>query len=308
MAAISAEPSGDKAIDSGEEGGMSTLVIGGTGTVGGHVVRRLLERGETPRVMTRSPEKFVSLPADCDVVVGDLARPETLPAALAGIERVVLITALSPTEFEEGSAAVAAARKAGVRLLVFLSVHKVESCPEAPHFKSKIDIEKAIAASGIPYTVVMPNNFFQNDLWYQQALMEYGVYPQPLGSAGLSRVDVRDIGEAIVTALSEAGHEGQRYPLVGPDVLTGPETTAIWSRHLGREVRYGGDDLEAWAAQARAAMPEWLVDDLKIMYHHFQTQGLEAGAADLERQAQILGHPPRRFEDFVAETAAAWKG
>jgi uncharacterized protein YbjT (DUF2867 family) len=287
---------------------MNTLVIGGTGTVGGHVVRRLLERGETPRVMTRSAEKFASLPPGCEVVVGDLTRPETLPKALGGIERLVLITALSQTEAEEGSAAVAAARKAGVRLLVFLSVHNVLSCPEAPHFRSKIEIEKQIVASGIPYTVVMPNNFFQNDLYYQQALMEYGVYPQPLGSLGTSRVDVRDIAEAMVTALTEGGHTGQRYPIVGPDVLTGPETAAIWSRHLGREVRYGGDDLEAWAAQSRAYMPPWLVDDLVIMYGHFQKNGLRASPADLARQALVLGHPPRRFEDFAAETAAAWKG
>jgi uncharacterized protein YbjT (DUF2867 family) len=287
---------------------MSTLVIGGTGTVGGTVVRRLLERGETPRVMTRSPEKFASLPAGSELVVGDLARPETLPAALAGIERLVLITALSQTEAEEGSAAVAAARKAGVRRLVFLSVHDVESCPQAPHFRSKIEIEKEIVASGLPYTVVMPNNFFQNDVWFQQALVEYGVYPQPLGTVGTSRVDVRDIAEAIVTALSEKGHEGQRYPLVGPDLLNGPETAAIWSRHLGRAVLYGGDDLEAWAAQSRAYMPEWLVEDLVIMYAHFQKNGLKATAADFAQQARILGHPPRRFEDYAAETAAAWKG
>jgi uncharacterized protein YbjT (DUF2867 family) len=287
---------------------MSTLIIGGTGTVGGTVVRRLLDRGLTPLVMTRSPEKFASLPAGCEIVVGDLARPETLPSPFTGVERLVLITALSPTELEEGSAAVAAARQAGVRLVVFLSVHNVESCPEAPHFKSKIDIEAKLVASGIPYTVVMPNNFFQNDLMFQQALMEYGVYPQPLGPLGTSRVDVRDIAEAIVASLTEAGHEGQRYPLVGPDVMTGPETAGIWSRHLGREVRYGGDDLKAWAAQSRAYMPEWLIDDLVIMYGHFQRNGLKASAADFERQARILGHPPRRFEDFAAETARAWKG
>jgi uncharacterized protein YbjT (DUF2867 family) len=287
---------------------MSTLVIGGTGTVGGNVVRRLVERGETPRVMTRSPEKFASLPAGCELVVGDLTRSEALTNAFAGVERLVLITALSPTEAVEGSAAVAAAQKAGVGLLVFLSVHNVESCPLAPHFKSKIDIEKKIEASGIPFTVVMPNNFFQNDLMFQQALLEYGVYPQPLGSLGTSRVDVRDIAEAIVTALSEAGHAGHRYPLVGPDVMTGSATAAIWARHLGREVRYGGDDLEAWAAQSRAYLPEWLIEDLVIMYGHFQKNGLVASAADFERQALILGHPPRRFEDFVAETSAAWKG
>jgi uncharacterized protein YbjT (DUF2867 family) len=154
----------------------------------------------------------------------------------------------------------------------------------------------------------MPNNFFQNDLGLRQALLEYGVYAQPLGSLGLSRVDARDIADAIVVAAMDDGHAGQRYALVGPEVLDGPQTAAIWARVLGREVRYGGDDLEAWAAQMRAFMPAWLIEDLRIMYAFFQREGLRASAEDLARQALVLAHPPRRFEDFVRETAAAWKG
>jgi uncharacterized protein YbjT (DUF2867 family) len=111
----------------------------------------------------------------------------------------------------------------------------------------------------------------------------------------------------MVTAALEDGHQQKRYPLVGPDVLTGPATAAIWSRHLGREVRYAGNDLEAWASQARQGLPDWMVDDFEIMYAFFQKHGLRASEADLALQARILKHPPRRFEDFARETAAAWK-
>jgi len=286
---------------------MNVLVVGGTGTVGSLVAQELLARRERPRVLTRHAEKILSLPTNVMGVVGDTGKPETLTPLLQGVEAVVLITALSPREADEGRAVVEAARRAGVRRLVFLSVHDVEKCPEAPHFRSKVAIQEAIEASGLAWTTVRPNNFFQNDHWLRQPLMEHGVYPAPIGEVGLSRVDVRDIAEAIAIAATESGHEGRRYPLVGPDVLDGPGTAAVWSRHLGREVRYGGNDLQAWAVHSRALMPDWMVEDLRIMYAFFQEKGLRASDADLREQARILPHPPRRFEDFVRETAAAWR-
>jgi uncharacterized protein YbjT (DUF2867 family) len=287
---------------------MNVLIVGGTGTVGSRVVLELLGRRERPRVLTRSSEKVTRLPTNVEGVVGDTAKPETLPPALQGVDSVVLITGLSPDEAAEGLAVIEATKKAGVKRLVFLSVHEVEKCPEAPHFRSKIEIQKAIEASGLRWTTVMANNFFQNDQWYRQPLMEHGVYPQPFGDVGLSRVDVRDIAEAIAAAATESGHDGQRYPLVGPDVLTATDTAAIWGRHLGREVRYAGNGLEAWALQSKALMPEWMIEDLRIMYRFFQEKGLRASEADLRQQAKVLKHPPRRFEDFAEETAASWRG
>ncbi len=62
---------------------------------------------------------------------------------------------------------------------------------------------------------------------------------------GLSRVDVRDSADAVAIALEEEGHEGKSYALAGPDILTGEDCAEIWSRHMGREIRYGGDDLDA---------------------------------------------------------------
>lgn len=287
---------------------MSVLVIGGTGTVGSQVVARLVERGENPLVMTRSADKAGNLPRGARGVVGDLTRPESLASAMKGVDRLVLITPVSQTEAEEGTAAVRAARQAGVRRIVFMSVHDVEKIPEAPHFKAKIDIEQAIGEAGIPSTIIMPNNFFQNDHWFKQAMLEYGVYPQPIGDVGLSRVDVRDIADAIAGAVTEPGskHEGQRYPLAGPDPLTGAGTAAVWGRSMGRAIRYGGNDLDAWAKQAVQMLPEWMVHDFRIMYAAFQKLGLRATSADLAQQAKILGRAPRRFEDFAAETARAW--
>ena len=286
---------------------MNILLIGGTGTVGTQTVRELLDRNVQPSVLTRSPEKARQLPAGVRGVVGDLAQPDTLPPALKGVERLILITPLTPSEVVEGLRAVRLARQAGVRRIVFLSIHDAEKVPEAPHFSAKIAIEHSIRESGIPWTFIKPNNFFQNDYWFKQAIVEYGIYPQPYGSVGMSRVDTRDIAEAMATATVDDGHEGQSYPLAGPDEVTGESTAAAWSRHVGRDVRYAGDDLDAWEAQTRQYMPDWAVDDWVIMYRYFQRKGLRASDQDMKQQARILKHPPRRFEDFVKETAAQWR-
>ena len=85
---------------------MSILVIGGTGTVGSHVVRGLLAKGEAVRILTRSADHADLLPLEASSIIGDLRKPETLRCAMKGIDRVCLVTPLSPTEREEGLAAV----------------------------------------------------------------------------------------------------------------------------------------------------------------------------------------------------------
>jgi uncharacterized protein YbjT (DUF2867 family) len=282
---------------------MELLVIGGTGTVGGEVVRGLLGRGDRVRVLTRSAAKARSLPEGAEGAIGDLADPPSLQRPLAGVDGVFLATALDPEETKHGVAAVEAVGAAGVGRLVYMSVHKLDEGAHIPHFGSKLPIEAAVRESGVPFTILRPNNFFQNDLQIRDAIAAFGVYPHPIGSVGLSRVDVRDIAQAAVNALTQPGHEGQTYALVGPDVLTGEATAAVYSRLLGREVRYGGDDLDAWAEQVRGALPDWLVRDLRTMFEHFQRHGLVATDADLASVRRALGREPRRFEDFAAELA-----
>lgn len=285
---------------------MSILVIGGTGTVGSPVVRGLLGRGVRVRVLIRSAEKAKSLPEGAHSVRGNLTEASTLAGAMKGIVRVFLLTPLSQTETEEGLAAVRAAQAAGVRHLVYLSVHHVDHAPHVPHFKSKIAIQKALKDSGMAFTLIMANNFYQNDYGFKQAIMQSGIYPQPIGHIGLHRVDVRDIAEAVVNVLTQPGHEGKRYPLVGPESLTGQGVAEVYTRHLDREIRYGGNDLEAWAAQAIRTLPAWMVRDFKIMYQFFQEHGLLATEEDLAQQEQILGHPPISFDAFVGEVTGAW--
>lgn len=284
---------------------MTTLVVGGTGTVGSRVVAGLAKKGERVLCLTRSKEKQKDLPPGVEARVGNLEDPSSLPAAFAGVDSVFLLNALSQTETEQGLAGVEAAKAAGVKRIVYLSVPMPEGSKHIPHFASKIPVEEAIKASGLSHVVLRPNNFFQNDLWFQETLASYGIYPQPIGSKGMYRVDVRDIADAAVTALTEREHAGD-YPLHGPDALTGEGVASAWGRHLGREVRYGGDDLDAWSEQARKGLPEWMVHDFRVMYQYFQEHGFAPSGQDLSRQRELLPRS-RSFETFVSETAAGWK-
>lgn len=285
---------------------MTYLVLGGTGTVGSDVVEGLLEAGAEVRVPSRSPDRLDTLPEGATGVVGDLEDPGTYEEIFRGVDRLFLLNPVALSELHQGLAALAEARRAGVERIVYLSVHDVEVGPHIPHFASKIAVERALEESGMDYTVLRPNNFYQNDLWLREAIVEHGVYPQPIGSVGLSRVDTRDIAEAAVNALTGAGHRGRTYALAGPEPLTGRDCARAWSEALDREVRYAGDDLDAWRQQSLEMLPAWMVYDFEIMYATFQDQGLVADDRQLRETETVLGRPPRSYRDFVEEAADAW--
>lgn len=281
-----------------------TVVIGGTGTVGSHAVQELVKRGVAVRVMTRSADRIASLPKGAEGVVGNMLEPESLPGVFVGADQLFLITPLARDETAQGIDAVDAAVAAGVRRIVYLSVHQADKALEIPHFISKLPVEGVIRASGVEYTILRPNNFYQNDLGVLQAIRA-GVYPLPSGSIGMHRVDVRDIAEAAAIALTESGHSGKTYSVVGPRAWTGAQIAGTLTQHLGKPVIYVGDDLKGWAAQMRAFMPGWMLRDLEIMCQHFLKAGLLATQAEIDGVTAVLGHAPRSYEAFIEEVLPA---
>ncbi|WP_280370600.1 SDR family oxidoreductase [Nocardia wallacei] len=285
---------------------MTVLVLGGTGTVGAHVVQELLARRKSVRVLSRRPSARTALPDQVDLVVGDLLDPSTAAPAFDGVRAVFLLNAVSPTESHEALTALNLARQAGVNRIVYASVQAADQAPHIPHYGSKLGVEAAIESSPIPFTILRPNNFFQNDYWAREPMLTYGVYNQPIGSAGLSRVDARDIAEAAAIALTSPGHEGKHYDLVGPDVLTGDATAAVWSKALGRPISYAGDDLTTWQHNSASTLPAWMAFDLATMYEYFQRDGLIATPDAIDTLTDLLGRSPRSLAQFAAETANEW--
>ncbi len=285
---------------------MKTLVIGATGTVGSQVVAGLLAKGETVRVMTRTPDKAKAL-GNVEIMQGDLTDPTTAKACFEGVDAVFMLNPVSMTETHEGLTGVELARAAGVKKFVYMGVQHAHVALQIPHFGSKAAVENALKISGMTWTMLQPNNFFQNDYWVKDALLQMGVYPQPVGDIGCHRVDVRDIADAAVNALTKTGFENKAYVLCGPKPLNGAACAEVWSTALGKKINYAGNDLGAWGKVMSAMMPAWAIFDMTVMYSHFQKHGLKSTDAEVKACETIVGHPLRTFEAFATETAANWK-
>lgn len=286
---------------------MTILVTGSTGTVGSEVVLALRKRNADVRALVRDRRKASSLPPDVEVVVGDLLDPVSVEQALQGVSGIYLLNAVAPDELTQGLIVAVLAARLGVGHITYHSVFEAQRFKDVPHFASKFVIEQALQQLDVPHTILRPSYFFQNDATLQGPLTGAGIYPMPLGSDGISAVDVRDIAEAAAITLTSDGHVGKTYNLVGPQMLSGPQAAVIWSDALGKEVRYPGEDLDAYEVQMRAMMPNWSAFDLRMMFQGYLERGFVASDNDIDTVSKLLGHAPRGYADFARETAAAWQ-
>jgi uncharacterized protein YbjT (DUF2867 family) len=284
---------------------MKILVTGGTGHVGSEVVKQLKKRGADIRVLVR--KEGTPLPQGVEAAIGDLLDPVSVQKALEGVDKLYLLNAVAPDELTQGLIAYDLARKSKLSHVVYHSVFRVEHFKDVPHFASKLAIESALRAFDLPFTIIRPNYFFQNDASLKDALTGGGVYPMPLGPEGISAVDVRDIAEATAIALTEDGHQGKTYNLNGPDVLSGPKIASVWSAVLGRSIRYAGHDMDAFEKQMRERAPSWSAFDIRMMFQGYLERGFAAEKSDLAILTKLLGHPPRSYEAFARETALEWQ-
>jgi uncharacterized protein YbjT (DUF2867 family) len=289
---------------------MTILVTGSTGTIGSQIVTNLAGKAAQIRALTRSPEK-TQFPAGVVPVKGDPSDVESLRAALKGVSTLFLLVANVPDELTQALITLNLAREAGVRGVVYLSVFKGAEYTDVPHFAGKHTVERMIEASGMAATILRPSYYIQNDLRQKDALLSHGLYAMPIGSAGVSMVDTRDIAEIAAQALLRREQSEQRLPseaidLVGPDSLTGAALAGIWTEVLGRPVRYVGDDLDAMERRMKAFAPGWLAYDMRLMLRRYQQDGAAATPAALERLSKLLGRPPRSYRDFAVETAKQW--
>ena len=284
---------------------MKILVTGGTGKVGAQVVKELQKRKAEIRLLVRKQD--ASTPKGVEVAIGDLVDPVSVGRALQGVDKLYLLNAVVPDELTQGLIAYDLAKKLKLKHIVYHSVFRVDTFKDVPHFASKLAIENALREFDVPFTIIRPNYFSQNDATLKDALTKAGVYPMPLGQIGISAVDIRDIAEATAIALTSDGHFGKTYNLNGPDVLSGPKMAAIWSGLLGKEIRYPGDDMDAFEEQMRKQAPGWSAFDIRMMFQGYLERGFVAEAGDVETLTDLLGHAPRRYEDFAKETALNWQ-
>jgi uncharacterized protein YbjT (DUF2867 family) len=250
---------------------MKILVVGGTGNVGAEVVKALLKRSAEVRLLVRkegAPEMN-----GVELTIGDLLDPVSVGKAMDGVDKLYLLNAVVPDELTRGLIAYDLAKRRKLKQIVYHSVFAVDRFKDVPHFASKLAIENAIREFDLPFTIIRPNYFIQNDATLKDALTKAGVYPMPLGTAGISAVDVRDIAEAAAIALTSDEHFGKIYNLNGPEPLSGPKIAAIWSNLLGKEIRYAGHDMDAFEEQLRNRAPSWSAFDIRMMFQGYLERG-----------------------------------
>jgi uncharacterized protein YbjT (DUF2867 family) len=286
---------------------MKILVIGGTGHVGSEVIKQLVQRDASVRALVRKQDATTKMPESVEVIQGDLLDPVSVRKALDGVDKLYLLNAVAPDELTQGLIAYDLAKKQKLKQIVYHSVFKVEKFKDVPHFASKLAIETALREFDLPFTIIRPNYFYQNDVSLKDVITTAGVYPMPLGAPGVSAVDTRDIAEAAAISLTSKGHLGRTYNLNGPQVLSGAKVASIWSGLLGKEIRYPGEDLDAFEEQMRKNAPSWSAFDIRMMFQGYLERGFAAEDGDVEILTKLLGHPPRRYEEFATETVREWQ-
>jgi uncharacterized protein YbjT (DUF2867 family) len=224
------------------------LVTGATGNVGSELVAQLAADGVPVRAMTRSPEK-ARFPEGVEVVAGDFDKPETLPAALAGIDRVfVCPPGYGPEGPVQERTLVAAAREAGVKHLVKLSTSGVGYGATDPLTSGHRAGEQVIQESGRDWTILRPGTFMIYLYGYADTIAKDRTMYVTEGDPVSAMIHPRDIASVAAKVLTTSGHEGQAYTLTGGEPLSPQRQGEIISEALGQEVKV----VERTKAQAQA--------------------------------------------------------
>jgi uncharacterized protein YbjT (DUF2867 family) len=278
------------------------LITGSGGTVGREVVRELAQAGKAVRAA------YHSRPPTAPGVQGariDMTSGEGLDDAMRGIEALFLLAGEVPDQVAAETRVVEAAKRAGVRRIVKLSVLAAET--EAYSFaRIHRAVERAIESSGIPWTFLRPGSFMQNfATYYRDMIREQNGIFLPMSDSREAHVDARDIARVAAAALTRDGHAGKAYDLVGPEPLSYADAAAKISAVAGRTIAYvpmGDDDFII--AMRGMGVPDPSIEAMLDLYRFIRQGQLPKSSPAIR---DVTGREPIRFDQFARDYADAWK-
>jgi uncharacterized protein YbjT (DUF2867 family) len=281
------------------------LVTGATGKVGQEVVRQLAAADAPVRALVRDPARasHIRLPG-VEILVGDLGQPASLDRALAGVDRVFLLSPPDPGQVELQGNLIEAAKRSGARHIVKVSV------AGGPDSGTQIGrwhwtTEKQVEASGISFTFLRPNFYMQQMLLFAPSIAATGSFSLAMGTAEVSVVDTRDVAAVAVCALTQDGHDRKIYDLTGPEALSFDEIADHLSRATGKRISYVHVPPDyARKLLVGIGLPRWLVDDMLILSASYR----EGYGADVSSAVEeVTKQAPRTFGQFARDYAQAFR-
>ena len=265
------------------------LVIGATGKTGRRVASRLEARGLPVRRGSRSS----ATPFDWEA-------PETWAPALRGT-RAAYVTYFPDLAFpgavEKLESLCETARDVDVEHLVLLSGRGEHHARLG---------EEVVRNSGVGFTIVRAAWFAQNfSEGYLRDPVLAGVLPMPGGDVAEPIIDIDDIADVAVAALTEKGHRGELYEVTGPRLMSFADMAGELSRATGREIRHIPISFDAFHANIAEAGGAFVADVFTAIARE-TLDGRNAHTTDGVMRA--LGRAPRGFADFARAAArtGAW--
>lgn len=282
------------------------LVTGATGTIGRAVVKILSQHDDvTIRAATRHPGQ---LRGDAGTerltpVAFDWDAPHTASDITAAGGTMLVLPPAAHHPLPATTRLLDSAITAGVQHVVFLSTLGADFEPGFAFGRWALAGEQAVAAAGLPYTVLRPNSYMTNFLTMQRPGHD-GALRLPWSDGACSFVDPRDVAAAAVQVLLEPhGHDGQTYELTGPEALNIHAIAAILRAATGTPIHYVDTPLATVRdALSGAGMPQQMITAF-LELHSVMASSQRAPVTSHVRQ--VTGRPPRSFAGFAAEHAAA---
>ncbi|MCR2807370.1 SDR family oxidoreductase [Paenibacillus soyae] len=285
---------------------MKVLVTGATGKLGSKVVEALLKTvpaGDLA-VSVRNPEKAASLRAlGVDVRQGDFDQPESLDAAFAGIDRILIISADGDTEtrIRQHTNAVEAAARAGVGFIAYTSVANAADSKlflAEPHQAT----EEAIRKTGIPYSFLRNNWYLENEISSIQGVLAGAPWVTSAGAAKVGWALQQEYADAAAAVLGGEGHENTIYELSGV-LLTQEALASALGDVLGKEVPVVQVDDAGYAdIMKNAGVPDFVIPILVGIQQGIREGNLEVESGDFEK---LLGRPLTPVREALRQIMAA---
>jgi len=278
------------------------LIVGATGRNGRELLSQFNENNIHVRAMVRNIEKTKKLKnATTELIEGDLSDPESLKVAFIDIDIAYIVTPVHPDSVIWFSNFFNAAKNANVKHVIKFSGFGADINSDSEVLRQHGESDKQLMESGLTYTILRPNSFYQNILWLSTQIKARGKFCMPLADASQSFIDMRDVAEATFNICTSDTHKNKIYKLTGPESLSLNSMANKLSSATGRLIKYMPITIKASEAGMKAAgLPEWNARVLAEIQGIFATGAYSKTTDDMKI---LLGREPRTFTDFAADYA-----